>query len=116
MPNNISLAQAINMTSLYRAERENILAEEYKNTDLLLTCETFDRQAFDDLLSQAGCEKIRIYFGMTEDFQVRAIVVGVNSADEDMLPGSQVSVTSQIVEDGLPCPNTCPPPSPLNED
>ena len=116
MPNNISLTEAIAMTSRYRAQRTNILKSQYAEDNILLTCETFDRDAFSELLDATDCEKVRIYFGMTEELQVRAIVVGVNSYDEDILPVSTATVTNMIIEEGLPCPASCPPPSPLNED
>jgi hypothetical protein len=116
----ISLLQAIEMTKKYRAEKENILAPEFRNRNILLTCETFDRNAFDALLSENGCMGIRLYFGMTENLQVRVVAVGVNEKNEDMLPAQREVITindeaNVIVEEGLPCPEVCPPPSPLNE-
>jgi len=116
MPNNISLNAAIAMTSRYRAERSTILKTEYAEENILLTCETFSRDAFNELFETTECVGVRIYFGMTEELQVRAIVVGVNSSDEDILPESGTIVTEMIIEEGLPCPSACPPPSPLNED
>lgn len=117
MPNHsIPLSQAVAMTKLYRSHRDNILKPEYQGQNLLLTCETFDRAAFDTLLAEPGCEKIRIYFSMNEKLQVVAIVVGVNAAGEDLLPTETGDGNDyEIIEDGLPCPSWCPPPSPLNE-
>ena len=114
MPNNISLDEAVTMTSRYRANRATVLKEAYQPDEILLTCETFYKEAFEDLLSQSGCEKIRIYFGMTEGLQVRAIAVGVDSNGADMLPS--LNINYKIVEEGTGCPQDCPPPSPLNED
>ncbi len=110
--NLITLAQAVTMTSRYRENRNTILKEEYQGNNLLLTCETFDRQSFDDVLGQDGCVKVRVYFGMDEKLQVKAIIVGVNAMDEDIL----VTNDEKIVEDGSMCPTMCPPPSPLNQD
>lgn len=108
----ISLSEAEDMTSRYRTNRNSILQEDYQDDDLLAVCETFDREAIDALLEQEGCQKIRIYYGMEEDLKVHAILVGVNSEDEDMLPGPGVEAV--IVEKGMRCPPMCPPSSPLN--
>jgi hypothetical protein len=47
MPTNhfISLQTGIDMTTLYRQEKENILATAYKNQNILPISETFDRAA-----------------------------------------------------------------------
>lgn len=112
----ISLGTAVNMTSKYRDEKENILLPQYRNQNVLLISETFDRGAFDALLAQEGCAGIRIYFGMESGVQVRSLFVGVNAANEDMLPADleTLSDDNHIVEVGQPCPVLCPPPSPLN--
>ncbi|SRR6266404_2595450 len=116
----ISLSQAIDMTTRYRSEKENILSPEFKGKNILLLAETFDRALFDKLLSEKDCASIRIYFGMKEDLQVRVIVVGVNSKNEDLLPaGEPGSATTEtdgnsIGEEGAPCPTWCPVSSPLN--
>jgi hypothetical protein len=116
----INLQQAIDMTTLYRAEKENILALAYKGNKILATCETFDRAGVDDVLAQTDCVKLRIYYGMDESLKVHAIIVGVNSADEDILPSSVAlaSVTNGgstgILENAQRCPDDCPPSSSLN--
>ena len=113
----ISLTQAIDMTTRYRAQKENILAPAYKGKDILLLSETFDRSVFETLLAENDCQKLRIYFGMKDNLQVRAIIVGVNSKDEDLLPDAGMAPAgsgNQIAEEGTPCPTICPPPSGLN--
>jgi hypothetical protein len=110
----ITLQQAVDMTTMYRANKESILATGMQGKNILLTCETFTRDSFDALLRQQGCEKIRIYFSMTTTKQVCLIAVGVNGNDQDMLPDT--SDSNVIVEEGLKCPVICPPPSPLNSD
>ena len=91
----IPLSQAIEMTSLYRSQRENILATPYQI-----------------------CEAIRIYFGMDETFKVKVIIVPVDENAEDILPVTTEQTDSEtsedIVEEGHRCPPACPPPSPLN--
>ncbi|HMG67589.1 MAG TPA: hypothetical protein VK588_07880 [Chitinophagaceae bacterium] len=114
----IGLPQAIEMTTRYRSKKETILDPAYRGKDILLLSETFGREAFDALLSEQDCTSIRIYFGMNENLQVRAIIVGANSKNEDLLPQAGLmipaSTGSKIVEEGTPCPPACPPPSPLN--
>ena len=113
----ISLQEAIEMTSRYRSQRENVLTPDHKG--ILLTSETFNRAAFDVLLAENDCVGIRIYFGMDKDLAIKLIAVGVNEKDEDILPseGDAIATTSDgknITENGQPCPPICPPRSPLN--
>lgn len=119
----ISLSQAVEMTTRYRSRKETILEPEYRGKNTLLLAETFTRDAFDALLAEDGCVSIRVYFGMTEDLQVRTIFVGVNKDDEDLLPPIDAGLkvqetttgTNRIVEEGAPCPEFCPKRSALNQ-
>lgn len=106
----ISPAAAKAMTEYYMAEKENILAEEYQNQDILCRCETFNRAAFEALLAETECEGIRIYFAMDQNMKIRTIIVGVNGSNEDILPPDQnwESSPNKIVESGRPCPEYCP--------
>src|SRR6266487_1896594 len=110
----ISLQEAIEMTSRYRSQRETVLTPAHKG--ILLTCETFNRSAFDALLAEPDCVGIRIYFGMAKDLTIKLIAVGLNEKDEDILPSaiSTAEDDKTISENGLPCPPVCPPSSPLN--
>lgn len=115
----ISLQQAINMTTLYRSERENILASPYMGQNILALSETFNRSVFDTLLAKPGCVSIRIYYGMDPSLKVHAILVPVNENNEDILPASSVALTDpgeDIGEQGQRCPEECPPDSPLNDN
>ena len=112
----ISLSKAIDMTSRYRSEKENIIDPTYRNDGLLLQSETFDREAFEALLNSNGCAGIRAYFGMDTDLKVRVLFVAVNNENEDMLPSGGTGTDLKIVEAGQSCPVVCPPASPLNED
>ena len=103
----IPLDQAKKMTKLYRQQKENILADEFKGKDILSFSETFDAESFRTVLSKPGCTKLRTYFGMSDDLKVHVITVGVNANDEEMLDGDQ-----SILEDGIQCPPYCPPPPP----
>lgn len=112
----ITLQQGIDMTKLYRQQKENILS--YKDKNILPLNETFDRAALDTLLQKTGCTAIRIYYGMNEDLSVHAILVAVNENNEDILPPSQATTTDgaddSLAEQGIRCPPDCPPTSPLN--
>jgi len=109
----ISLDQAKQMTALYRLQKENILSDLFKGKDILSICETFDAAPFLTVLNKPECKSLRIYFGMSADLKVHAIVVGVNQNNEEMLQGDS------IIEVGAPCPPVCPtppPPASLNFD
>jgi hypothetical protein len=114
----ISLTAAVEMTSRFRTERENILIPELRGQDLLPVCETYDRAEIERLLAQAGCAGLRIYYGMYADKTVHAVLVGVTADDADILPatGALAAGTDEgeIVNDGWRCPPTCPPASDLN--
>jgi len=112
----ISLQQAVDMTSAYRAEKETILATAFQNSDILPLSETFNRAAFDALLSIENCAAIRIYYGMDENNKVHAVIVAVNDSNEDIIPESFIENDESIVEEGQRCPDLCPPSSALNED
>jgi hypothetical protein len=55
---------------------------------------------------------------MSDDLKVHAVVVGVNSNNEDILPSVASLLTNEdepvILEEATRCPDDCPPPSPLN--
>lgn len=118
----IDLQTAIEMTSRYRSEKENILEPQYRQRNILPVCETFSRDTFDTLLNEGQpgqVKKVRIYFSMNRDLQLRAIIVGVDDQDKDILPPSGGSLNvggsgEVIIENGQLCPPICPPASPLN--
>jgi hypothetical protein len=109
----IPLSQAVDMTALFRAEKENILLPAHRGQNILPVCETFGRDAFDELLAQTDCAAIRVYFSMDAQLKVKLVIVGVNSNKEDILPVSPPG-SEKIAEDGQRCPDICPPSSPLN--
>jgi hypothetical protein len=118
MSNPISLQKGIEMTTLYRNEQENILAEEFRGKNILARSETFDRKSVEELLAKTGCEKMRIYYGMDSELKVHAILVAVNDKNEDILPTAvNENVRDDayyLWEDAKRCPPECPPDSPLN--
>ncbi len=112
----IELQTAIDMTALYRTKRETILQTSYQGQNILPLSETFSRGAIDTLLENEECAGLRIYYGMDENEKVHAILVGVNSSNEDLLPSNSLTPEDEpiIIELGQRCPPTCPPESVLN--
>ena len=117
----ITLDHAKKLTKNFRHKRERMVSDEYRGPKTLPLCETFERAAFDALLAQPGCTKIRVYLGMDEGHEVKLIAVGVNEKGQDILPDvntlADFSVqTGFIVEEGARCPEECPEDSDLNRD
>jgi len=113
----ISLNQAIAMTTLYRENRETILLPEYRGKNILCLNETFNKDAIQSILNQTDCAGIRVYYGMSDDLQVHAIFVGVNTNGEDIVSISKNysdDGDGEIMEEGQRCPTYCPPASLLN--
>lgn len=109
----ISLEKAIRMTTRYREQKDKLIDPAFAGKNVLPFSETFDRAAFDRLLSQPGCAGLRIYFGLNEEGQLRTIIVGVNEDQNDLLPNDHLAEDGDIVEDGKTCPPFCETDSPL---
>jgi polyphosphate kinase 2 (PPK2 family) len=60
---------------------------------------SFDRGAFDKILAQPGCEKIKMYWAQ-ENGKFTVVLVGVDVAGKDMVAGS-------IMERSGGCPPYC---------
>lgn len=116
----ITLPEAAAMTARYRTNRELILTPAQQGKNTLPFSETFDRTSIDSLLAKPGCTAIRIYYGMDEALSVHAVMVGVNSANEDLitttssLATTETDETGDLLERGTRCPDICPPESELN--
>lgn len=112
----ISLQTAIDMTSLYRTNRESILQNNYQGREILPLSETFNRAAIENLLANEACAALRIYYGMDENEKVHAIIVGVDENNKDILPVNPLKEEDGpiIIEVGQRCPPSCPPASGLN--
>src|SRR4051812_48197988 len=80
----ITLQEAIAMNALYRKCKDGILTPTTPKT-VLATCETFNREDFDTLLAQPDCVGVRVYYGMHDNMDISAVIVGVNSNNEDMI-------------------------------
>ena len=98
------------MTRAYRKNNESILDPSMQGKSILPFSETFNREAFDNLLAQEGCEGIRLYYSMDADMKVHIIAVAVNNENVDIIPAG----AEMLIENGLRCPQDCPPDSVLN--
>ena len=113
----ISIQQAIDMTTMFRARKGQILNPAFSK--VLSISETFNRDIFDDLLAQPGAAGIRIYYGMDSTMAIHSILVAVDSTGNDILSATSNSTTttttdSEIIgEQGRLCPPYCVS-SPLN--
>ena len=98
------------MNRAYRKDSESILDPSMQGKSILPFSETFNREAFDNLLAQDGCEGIRLYYGMDADKKVHIIAVAVNKENVDIIPAG----AEMLIENGIRCPLVCPPASVLN--
>jgi hypothetical protein len=115
----ISLQTAIDMTGLYRSQKEKILKTEFQGQKILPLSEQFERAPFDRLLEKASCEGLRIYYGMSEDLKIHAIIVATDKNGNDILPAGNPGIRAEtadgdIIELSNRCPDICPEFSPLN--
>lgn len=60
----------------------------------------FNRNVIDAILAQSDCAAVRYYYAKTDNGAATLVVVGVNSAGNDMENGI-------IAENILPCPPVC---------
>lgn len=67
----------------------------------------FGRDTIEAILNQIDCVGIRIYFGEDSLSKPKLVIVGTNSNEDDITSGL-------IAEFGVPCPNKCGSPNPLN--
>ncbi|MDB5229765.1 MAG: hypothetical protein JWN76_570 [Chitinophagaceae bacterium] len=109
----ISVDEAIAMTKRYRENKENILAGGTPK-DVLSICETFSREAIQKILADPKTVSFRIYYGMSEDLKIHAILVGSDENGADLLPVNADDDTPDPQELAYMCPPVCPVPSVLN--
>ena len=117
MSNSIPLSQAVDMTTRYRQNKDSILAST-ANTNVLPICETFDASSIANILAVQGCKSVRIYYGMSEDLYLHAIIVAADENGADILPADDTLADAagkpDITDEATRCPPICPPSSPLN--
>jgi hypothetical protein len=114
----ITLDDAKKMIKKFKDEKDTIVKDEFKGQHLVPVCESFDRAPFDALLRREDCKGVRIYYGMKDGGKrVHAIIVGFDADGKDILPIAGIATDDLdplIIEESLPCPTYCPPPSDLN--
>lgn len=99
------------MTALYRSEKNDILNPAYSDRDILCLSESFDSSGFVALLAQPGAQGLRFYYGMNENLQIHIIAVATDASGKDIIPAvTGEDDMSGILEYGIRCPPTCPPP------
>ena len=105
----ITLAQAVEMTTRFRSNKDSVVASSFSGQDILANSDKFDKDAILALLEKSNCAALRLYYGMGQDLKIRPILVAVDSNDEDIIDGDQTAV-----DDTIRCPPICPVASPLN--
>ena len=107
----ISKDEAKKMIAVYKEHKNKNI--NLKNKEIFAITESFDAEAFKILLAKPGVKRIRIYYGMSDDLRLHAIVVGVDANNVEMLDGE-----NSIIERGIVCPPICPtiPPSELDQN
>lgn len=113
MKNLMPLSEGKLMVKTYLENKSKVLP-----SDLTLpNTETFDSDAFVELLNQPDCVKIRLYYGMNEKLEICAIILGVDSnGNEITIKGNKNSVSinepdEYVIEISTKCPPNCPPES-----
>lgn len=133
----IPLDEARVMVLRYGKNMDMILNPDLVAQNILPISETFRKDAFLAYLAKDFVYAFRIYYGMSEDMQIHAILVGVDKDGKDILPkpinakghddheghnghghghphppGDPGDDTEdgEIFEDALRCPTYCPPP------
>lgn len=91
----ISLEHAVPMVERYRERHPDGIH-----------ASMFDRAIFDDILAQAGCTGIRMYYAEGTDGAQTLVLVGVDARGNDLYRGL-------LGEWGSPCPPACSRDSPL---
>jgi polyphosphate kinase 2 (PPK2 family) len=61
---------------------------------------SFERGAFDKILAQPGCERIKMYWAKDQNGKFTVVLIGVDAAGKDMVAGS-------VMDKTFPCPPMC---------
>jgi hypothetical protein len=73
----------------------------------------FGFEIIQQILSEAGCVGIRIYYALDEQGEKKLLIVGVDAEGNDLLPsGGEMMMDgggeNTIADYSFPCPNHCP--------
>lgn len=91
------------MIAEFANNKEGILDPFYRGQEILPVAETFKVSELQTILGQNDCESLRVYLAMDRDLKVRLVLVGVDSAGDDILPND----CELIMERGDRCPPGC---------
>jgi hypothetical protein len=84
--NFITLTQFHAMKQLYTDNSQLILQPPYQNQEILITSETFNGDVITAITQVTGFAGFRIYYGMSADLKVHAMLVATDIDGNDLLP------------------------------
>jgi hypothetical protein len=93
----VSLTVASEWTANYRDEHPNEVKAHF-----------FGKNKIQEILDQAGCMGIRIYYAIDGDDKKQLVMVGADADGNDMTSGGK------ILDVSIPCPHACSGGSSLN--
>jgi hypothetical protein len=115
--NFISLTQFLAMKQLYSNNSQTILAPPFQNKEILVTSETFNGDIITAITNVTGFAGFRIYYGMSADLKVHAMLVATDINGNDILPNDPSATFAAaraagsgggvIGEDAQRCPPSC---------
>jgi hypothetical protein len=112
--NFITLAQFQMMKLLYSANIQTILAPQFQNKEILVVSETFNPDVITAITKVTGYAGFRIYYGMSADLKVHAMLVATDINGNDILPTDPAvkfapadSGGGVVGEDAQRCPPSC---------
>ncbi|MFM7770628.1 MAG: hypothetical protein ACKO8Q_08730 [Bacteroidota bacterium] len=109
--NLVPVRKAKEMIAIYSANKNNILASEYRDSEILATSETFNADDVRLLLSQPDCVGFRVLYGMDSELKVHSILVGVDGNGNDIVIKNLESGVKEeegyVIEDANRCPPSC---------
>ena len=114
--NFITLTQFLAMKKLYADNSQQILQAAYQNKEILITSETFNGDVITAITQVTGFAGFRIYYGMSSDLKVHAMLVATDANGNDLLPSDATakfaasaakSGSGVIGEEAQRCPPGC---------
>ena len=84
--NFITLTQFLEMKQLYADNAQQILQPPYQNKEILITSETFNGDVITAISQVTGFAGFRIYYGMSPDLKIHAMLVATDINGNDLLP------------------------------
>jgi hypothetical protein len=110
----ITLAQFLAMKQLYGQNGQSILQPQFQNQQILVTSETFNSDIITAITNVTGYAGFRIYYGMSPDLKVHAMLVATDINGNDILPSGSSGTFAPAGggggvagEDAQRCPPSC---------